>query len=184
MTTTTATGPSASTERTFYLAIAVVSAVAVALLGWILVLRDPPAGDSAALSFMPAVNASMNALSASCLVLGGIAIRMRRIPVHRGFMLSALGFSAVFLVGYLAYHFVHGDTHYPEGAPLRTFYLALLASHVILSIVCFPMVLITFGLAFRNQLARHRKIAKWTLPIWLYVSVTGVAVFLMLRSVS
>lgn len=184
MTTTPAAASPASpsAERSFYLAVAVVSVLAVALLGWILVLRDPPASDTASLAFMPAVNASMNALSASCLVLGGIAIRQRKITLHRGLMLSALAFSALFLVGYLAYHFAHGDTHYPEGAPFRTAYLAMLASHVVLSIVCFPMVLLTFGLALRNQLARHRKIAKWTLPLWLYVSVTGVLVFLMLRT--
>lgn len=180
---TTALNPAPSTERNFYLGIAVVSAAAVGLLAWILILRDPPAGDAAALAFMPAVNAAMNALSASCLVMGFIAIRNKKIPLHRGLMLSALGFSALFLVGYLAYHFVHGDTHYPEGAPLRAFYLVMLASHVILSIVCFPMVLITFGLALRGQVLRHRKIAKWTLPLWLYVSITGVAVFVMLRSV-
>jgi putative membrane protein len=179
----TALNAAPSTERNFYLGIGVVSAAAVGLLAWILILRSPPPGDAAALAFMPAVNAAMNALSASCLVMGFIAIRTKRVPLHRGLMLSALGFSALFLVGYLAYHFVHGDTHYPEGAPLRTFYLAMLASHVILSIVCFPMVLITFGLALRGQVLRHRKIAKWTLPIWLYVSVTGVAVFVMLRSV-
>lgn len=175
---------SPSTERNFYAGIAVASVLAVGLLGWILILREPPPGDSAALAFMPAINAAMNALSASCLVMGFFAIRAKKIAVHRALMLSALGFSAIFLVGYLAYHFVHGDTRYPEGAPLRGPYLALLASHVILSIVCFPMVLATFGLALRNQIARHRRLAKWTLPIWLYVSVTGVAVFLMLRSVA
>ncbi len=180
---TTTLNDTASTERNFYLGIAVVSAAAVGLLAWILILRDPPPGDAAALAFMPAVNAAMNALSASCLVMGFIAIRNKKIQLHRGLMLSALAFSALFLVGYLAYHFVHGDTHYPEGAPLRTFYLVMLASHVILSIVCFPMVLITFGLALRGQVLRHRKIAKFTLPLWLYVSVTGVAVFVMLRSV-
>jgi len=182
MSSTTLNG-APSTERNFYLAIAIVSAAAVGLLAWILILRSPPPGDAAALAFMPAVNAAMNAMSASCLVMGFIAIRSKRIALHRGLMLSALGFSALFLVGYLAYHFVHGDTHYPEDAPLRTFYLSMLASHVILSIVCLPMVLITFGLALRGQVLRHRKIAKWTLPLWLYVSVTGVAVFVMLRSV-
>jgi putative membrane protein len=171
-----------SSDRALVLPIALVSLVAVALLGWILVLREPPAGDAAALAFMPAVNAAMNALSASCLVLGIVAIKARRPELHKRLMLGALGFSAVFLVGYLAYHFVHGDTRYPEGAPYRSAYLALLASHVILSIVAFPMVLATFALGLRSSFARHKKLAKWTFPIWLYVSVTGVAVFLFLRS--
>jgi putative membrane protein len=171
-----------ASDRALIVPVAAVSVVAVALLGWILVLREPPAGDAAALAFMPAVNAAMNALSASCVVLGVVAIKTARRELHRRLMLSALAFSALFLVGYLAYHFVHGDTRYPMDAPLRGAYLALLASHVILSIVALPMVLATFALGLRSSFARHKKLARWTFPIWLYVSVSGVFVFLMLRS--
>lgn len=174
--------PSSSSDRALVLPIAIVSIVAVALLAWILILREPPAGDAAALAFMPAVNAAMNALSASCLVLGLVAIKNGRRDVHKRLMLSALAFSAVFLVGYLVYHFVHGDTPYPADAPYRGAYLALLASHVILSIVAFPLVLATFALGLKSSFARHRQIAKWTFPLWLYVSVTGVAVFVFLRA--
>ncbi|UJR78547.1 DUF420 domain-containing protein [Sandaracinus amylolyticus] len=167
-------------DRAFYLANAAISLAAVALLGWILVLREP-AGDTGALAFMPAVNATMNGIAASCLAAGWIAIKRGKRDLHRALMLSAFGASAVFLVGYLVYHWVHGDTRYPEGAPLRGLYLGVLASHVVLSIVVFPMILATFWFALRNRFATHRKLARWTLPIWLYVSVTGVAVFLMLR---
>jgi putative membrane protein len=97
-------------------------------------------------------------------------------------MLSALASSGLFLAGYLVYHYVHGDTPYPAEAPLRGLYLAILLSHVVLSAIAFPMVLWTFSLALRGQLARHRRFAKWTYPLWLYVSVTGVVVFVMLRS--
>ncbi|MDQ3031511.1 MAG: DUF420 domain-containing protein [Myxococcota bacterium] len=170
-----------ASDRTFHLANAAISAIAVGLLGWILVVRDP-GGDGTALAFMPAVNATMNAVAASCLVAGWLAIRRGKRDLHRALMLSALGASALFLVGYLAYHWVHGDTRYPADAPLRTVYLAMLASHVVLSIVVFPMILATFWFALRDRLVTHRKLARWTLPIWLYVSATGVAVFLMLRS--
>lgn len=180
--TSSAAGPSQrADDRAFHLANAAVSLVAVGLLGWILVLREP-VGDTAALAFMPAVNATMNAIAASCLVAGWLAIRRGKRELHRALMLSALGASAIFLVGYLAYHWVHGDTRYPADAPLRAVYLAVLASHVLLSIVVFPMILATFWFALRGRLVTHRKLARWTLPIWLYVSVTGVAVFLMLRT--
>lgn len=167
-------------NRTLALAVSVVSAIALALLGYILYLHEP-AGDTGALAFMPAVDAAFNTLSAALLVLGWVAIRQKRPTVHRALMLSAIGSSACFLVGYLAYHFVHGDTRYPEGAPLRGVYLAILASHVLLSIVALPMVLATSWLGLTSGHPRHRKIARFTLPIWLYVSVTGVVVFAMLR---
>lgn len=168
-------------DRWFYLANAIVSAAALAVIGWILVLREP-AGDSHALAFMPALNATLNGLSASCLLAGWIAIRSGRRELHRILMFGALGCSALFLAGYLVYHYVHGDTPYPEEGAMRAIYFAILASHVLLSIIALPMVIATFYLSLSKQLARHRRLARWTLPIWLYVSVTGVAVFLMLRS--
>jgi putative membrane protein len=168
-------------ERLYRAVNAVVSVAALALLSWLLLLRSPAQG-TASLAFMPAVNASFNALSATCIVLGLLAIRAKRPTVHRALMLSALVSSALFLAGYLVYHYVHGDTPYPAGAPFRGLYLGILLSHVVLSTVAFPMVLWTFSLALRGQIARHRRFAKWTYPVWLYVSATGVVVFLMLRA--
>lgn len=168
-------------ERVYVILNAIVSVAALGLLSWLLLLRSP-AQDGASLSFMPAINASFNALSCTCVVLGLLAIRAKRPTVHRALMLSALASSGLFLAGYLVYHYVHGDTPYPAGAPLRGLYLAILLSHVVLSAIAFPMVLWTFSLALRGQLARHRRFAKWTYPLWLYVSVTGVVVFVMLRS--
>lgn len=169
------------TDERAYLALnAVVSVAALALLTWLLVLRSPDDG-SASLAFMPAINAAFNSLSATCIVLGLLAIRAKRTSVHRALMFSALSSSALFLGGYLVYHYVHGDTPFPAEHPLRAVYLAILASHILLSAIAFPMVLWTFGLAFRGEFARHKRFAKWTYPLWLYVSVTGVVVFLMLR---
>lgn len=168
-------------DKSFLAVNAVVSLAAVASIGWILLLREP-AGDAHALSFMPAVNATMNALATAFLLGGYAAIRRKKRDVHRALMLSALGASAIFLVGYLVYHWAHGDTRYPEDGALRVPYLVILVTHVVGSIVCFPLVLTTFWLALRDDFARHRKLAKLTFPLWLYVSATGVVVFLMLRS--
>jgi putative membrane protein len=160
---------------------AVISAILLAILSWLLIIRSPE-GDPKALAFMPAVNAAFNSISSALIVLGLLAIRAKKIETHKKLMLSALGSSALFLVGYLVYHYVHGDTPFPKDNALRTPYLLILASHIILSIVALPMILWTFSLALRGQYQKHRAFAKWTYPIWLYVSVTGVVVFFMLRS--
>lgn len=170
-----------SDSRSLALVVSIVSAIAIAALVYILYLHEP-AGDAGALAFMPAVNAAFNTLSAALIVAGFAAIKSKKQKLHRALMTSALVSSACFLVGYVAYHFVHGDTHYPADAPLRVVYLGVLASHVLLSIVALPMVLATAWLGITSSHPRHRKIARFTFPIWLYVSVTGVIVFVMLRT--
>lgn len=167
-------------DRTFFIANGVISAVALSVIGYLLLLRkgDPSGLD---LRFMPAVNASLNATAASLLVAGYLAARRKAFRAHQWLMTSALGASSLFLVGYLAYHFVHGDSKYPPGAPLRGLYLFVLASHVLLSMAVVPLVLTSFYFAWRKQFSRHRAVTRFTLPIWLYVSVTGVLVFAMLR---
>jgi putative membrane protein len=167
--------------RSLALVVTIVSAIAVAALAYILYLHEPT-GDTGALAFMPAVNASFNTLSAAFIVAGLAAIRTKRQKLHRALMLSALASSACFLVGYISYHYVHGDTRYPIDGPLRSLYLGILASHVLLSIVALPIVLATAWLGITSGHPRHRKIARFTFPIWLYVSVTGVVVFAMLRT--
>jgi len=166
-------------DRTFYLFNAVLSSVAVLFIAFIL-LRDKGAGGSD-LSFMPAINASFNALSASCLVAGYVAIRMKKIAVHRVLMVTAFACSSLFLVGYLSYHFVHGDTKFTGVGPIRIAYFALLISHILLSLSVVPLALTSFYFAFTRSFARHRRLNRVFLPIWLYVSVTGVLVFFMLR---
>ena len=131
---------------------------------------------------LPAANASFNSLSALCLVFGYINIRRRNRVVHKRFMLSATVFSALFLVCYVTYHFFHGDTIFPGHGPVRALYLSILASHVILSIVALPMVLMAFFFSLTGRFAMHRRIARWTFPVWLYVSITGVVVFVFLRA--
>lgn len=174
------TATAGRTDRTFFTINALVSVVAVATIGFILTRhRSNPA--SLDLSFMPAVNATFNALSASALALGYVAIRQGRRERHRFWMVSAFVLSSLFLVGYLSYHFVHGDTKFAGVGPIRIVYFTILVSHVLLSLTVVPAALTSFYFAFTRQFDRHKRLNRIFLPIWFYVSVTGVVVFAMLR---
>jgi putative membrane protein len=170
----------APSDRSFWIFNVTVSTVAVGFLGWLLLVRES-GGTAADLSFMPAVNATLNAASATLLLRGLKAIRSGRRETHKRLMVSAFAASAVFLVGYVIYHYAHGDTRYPGVGPIRILYFGILITHVFLSIVMLPMILTTFYLATRQRFAAHKRVARWTLPIWIYVSITGVVIFLMLR---
>lgn len=129
---------------------------------------------------LPTVNASLNALSAILAVAGWRAIRAGRRERHRTLMLSALTCSALFLAGYLTRLALTGTHRFPGGGALRAAYLALLGSHTLLAAAALPLVLITLSLALRERFQAHRRLARWTFPIWAYVSVTGVVVYLVL----
>lgn len=167
-------------DRSFWIFNAVVSAAAVGFLGWLLLVREA-GGVHADLSFMPGVNAVLNATSATFLLFGLAAIRNGRRELHKRLMVSAFAASAVFLIGYVFYHYAHGDTPFQGEGVTRAIYFAVLITHVLLSIVMLPMILGTFFLAARERFSAHKKLARWTLPIWLYVSVTGVVIYFMLR---
>ena len=128
----------------------------------------------------PTLDATLNASSAIFLAAGYLFIRRRNIRAHRLCMLCAFASSSLFLVCYLWYHSHHGVTHFHGTSALRTVYLTLLGSHTALAAVIVPLVVITLTRALRRDFARHRQIAAWTFPIWLYVSVTGVVVYWML----
>jgi uncharacterized membrane protein YozB (DUF420 family) len=132
------------------------------------------------LSDLPLLNASLNATSAVFLVLGYAFIRQRRIRLHRACMISACVVSALFLTSYVVYHANVGSKHFPGTGPIRTVYFAILITHVILAAAVPPLALITLIRGLRGRFDRHVAIARWTLPIWLYVSVTGVVVYVML----
>lgn len=129
---------------------------------------------------LPAVNATLNAIAATLLVIGYVLIRRGRIARHRQVMLAAFATSALFLVSYLVYHANVGSRPFPGTGPIRTIYFVILITHVVLAAAILPMALLTLGYGLRGRYARHVPIARWTLPIWLYVSVTGVIVYLML----
>lgn len=176
----TTASPSASATRLPIIAIVAVSAAAVSFLLWLLYVHHPPSSFADRLNFLPTLNAVLNGLSAIALVTGYSFIRRRRIAAHRASMMTAFAFSSLFLVSYILNHALHGDTLYPGHGTIRTVYLSILASHVLLSVIVLPMVLTTFFFALTNRLPQHRRLARFTFPIWLYVSVTGVVVRVML----
>ena len=132
----------------------------------------------------PALNALLNLLSAVFLTVGFVQIRNGRMRRHRAFMLAAFFTSCAFLVSYLGYHHYAGSTRFPGEGWIRTLYFAILISHSILAALVVPLVLVTLTRGLRERFPAHRSIARWTLPIWLYVSVTGVLVYLMLYHLS
>ncbi len=129
---------------------------------------------------LPEVNATLNAISTLLLVTGYIFIRRGQTQEHRLCMLAAFATSALFLASYLIYHFNVGSVAFTSQGTIRTVYFIILISHIILAIAILPMAIVTLLRALRGQLESHRRIAKWTLPLWLYVSVTGVVVYWML----
>lgn len=132
------------------------------------------------ISYLPHVNAILNSTSAILLIAGYRLIRKGRINAHRNCQLTAFTTSALFLISYLTYHYYHGATRFPAQGIVRTLYFTILITHTILAVVIVPMILLTLYRAARMDFIRHRRIARWTLPLWLYVSVTGVIVYLML----
>lgn len=132
------------------------------------------------MSSLPSLNAALNATSAALVVAGYSFIRRRKINAHRACMIAATCSSALFLISYLIYHYNHGATRFAGTGMARPIYFAILGSHTLLAILLVPMVIVTLGRALRERFDKHRQIARWTFPIWLYVSVTGVAVYFML----
>ena len=130
--------------------------------------------------FLPAIIAGINTLTALALLLGYYFIRQQNVTMHRAMMGTAFGLGAIFLLCYVSYHSQAPQTRYPADAPLRALYLALLGSHILLAIVTVGLVLFTLYFALTQQFVRHRRLARWTFPIWLYVSVTGVVVYFMI----
>jgi uncharacterized membrane protein YozB (DUF420 family) len=129
---------------------------------------------------LPLVNASLNTLATILLLWGFSLIRKRRIEAHRAVMLSAFGVSIAFLVCYVVYHAQVGSVKYPNTGPIRYVYYTILVTHVLLAFTVPVLAIITLSRALAKKFDKHRRIARWTFPIWLYVSVTGVIVYLML----
>lgn len=135
---------------------------------------------SVSLSFLPALNACLNGTSAILLTAGYICVRRGKILAHKTCMLSAVACSAAFLASYLYFHFHAGIVRFTGQGAIRPMYFTILTTHTILAVVIVPLVLITLTFALRAQFRRHKKIARWTLPLWLYVSLTGVLVYWLL----
>ena len=131
-------------------------------------------------SIFPVINASLNGASAVLIMTGRTFIRQGRIAIHRGFMIAAVVTSSLFLVSYLYYHAHVGSVRFKGHGIARPVYFTILTTHTILAAVIVPLVIVTLSRALRDRFDRHRAIARWTFPLWLYVSITGVVIYIML----
>jgi putative membrane protein len=179
---TTLTSNEKRTPLSIVAAIIAISAIASLFLCWLVYFHAPADVAGTHLLFLPALNSVLNALSAFALVAGFVFIRTRRIKAHRMAMFIAFVFSTLFLVSYITNHALHGDMRFHGQGLIRPVYFDLLISHIGLSVLALPLILITFFLSLSGRFPAHRRLARWTFPIWLYVSVTGVAVYAMLAA--
>ncbi|HUP46968.1 MAG TPA: DUF420 domain-containing protein [Thermoanaerobaculia bacterium] len=134
------------------------------------------------MSYFPAWNAFLNALSAVLLLTGYVMIRRKRIDIHRRFMLAACATSVLFLISYVTYHTLRGGivTTFEGTGFIRTLYFTILISHTILAVVILPLAIVTVWNGLRMRVPQHRRVARWTFPLWIYVSITGVLVYFFL----
>src|ERR1700679_556024 len=177
----TAPNPNYRTPPSIIAAIIGISAVASIFLAWLVYYHPPVDAAGTHLTFLPALDAILNALCAIFLLLGFRSIHRREITAHRNSMFAA---SSASLVASIVNHILHGDMLFPTTHPTARFiYLwILLLPHIFLAVVALPMILITFFLSLTGRFPAHRKLARWTFPIWLYVSVSGVVVYAMLAA--
>jgi putative membrane protein len=172
----------ARTPPSVIAAIIAISAVASLFLFWLIYFHPPADVSGTHLAFLPALNAFLNALAAVALLVGFGFIRAGRVGPHRASMFTAFVFSSAFLAAYITNYALHGEMHFQGQGGVRAVYFPLLISHIILAVLGLPMILITFFLSLTGRFPTHKKLARWTFPVWLYVSVTGVIVYLMLAA--
>jgi uncharacterized membrane protein YozB (DUF420 family) len=135
------------------------------------------------LSIFPALNASLNGASAVLIATGRVLIRRKKVNLHRACMIAAVATSTLFLASYLYYHAHVGSVRFPGQGWIRPVYFTLLISHTVLAAAVVPLVLLSLTLGLRGRFDRHRRISRWTYPVWLYVSITGVLVYVVLYQI-
>lgn len=150
-------------------------------LFWLIYFKPPAQASGEWLLYLPFVNAILNTITSMLLIVGYKLIKVGKREAHARTMLAAVGSSALFLVSYLLYHHYQGDTKFLGPGFIRPLYFFILITHIVLSMIQVPLILTTLWLAFRKNWRAHKKVAKVTFPIWLYVSVTGVLVFVFLK---
>ncbi len=160
--------------------IGVVSALVVFSIGFVLLLRQTEIQRGSDVSALPTLNAFLNGTSAVLLTVGYVLIRLKKVTAHKTCMVTAFGMSSLFLISYLIHHYRVGSVLFGGTGFIRPVYFTLLISHIVLAACIVPLVLITIYRAWNEQFEKHMRIARWTLPLWLYVSVTGVIVYWML----
>jgi len=159
-----------------------ISVFAFLFLIWLIYFREATETTAGWVSQLPALNALLNSTSTILIILGYIAIRRQEFIKHMKLMLTAFVTSSLFLISYLLYHNFVGHTPFPGEGWIRPIYFFILITHIILSAFVVPLVLTSFYFAYSGKFGTHRKVSKWTLPIWLYVSVTGVMIFFILNA--
>jgi putative membrane protein len=162
----------------------VVWVLTVAVWGLVGAMRQPekiPLPPGVSLSFLPMVHACLNSLVALFLVLALVMIKRNDVRMHKLFVSAAMICSALFLTCYVVYHFTTAETRFGGEGAIKLAYLLLLISHIVLAAISLPFILLTWVYGFTNQFQKHRKLAKWVFPVWLYVAVTGPICYLMLR---
>lgn len=178
-------GTPESARATGQLPLVVILTLSAAILGflfWLIYFQEPSAGAATReTSVLPAFNALCNAVSATCVATGIFFIKRGNRTGHGVLMVCALIASTMFLGGYITYHHLYGDTRFIRQDWIRPLYLFILASHILLSMAVVPLILSSIFFAIRRRWNSHRRVSRWTYPVWLYVSVTGVIVFFMLR---
>lgn len=162
--------------------ILLISSLAFLFLLWMLYIKEGSDLSAEWVEQLPALNAFLNSVSTVLILSGFAAIKKRRFIAHMKFMLTAFITSSLFLVSYLLYHNFTGHTPFPGQGFIRPVYFAILISHIILSAFVVPLVLTSFYFAYSGKFKTHRKVSRWTFPIWLYVSITGVVIFFILNA--
>ncbi len=162
--------------------IVIISVVALLFLIWLIYMKAPAASEVPWVKNLSFLNATFNMFSTMFLLLGFREIKRRNFAKHMNYMISAFITSSLFLVSYIVYHHFVGDTLFQGEGIIRPIYFFILITHIVLSAFVVPLVLTSFFFAFSGKFETHRKVSKWTFPIWLYVSVTGVLVFILLKS--
>ncbi|MGZ3788474.1 MAG: DUF420 domain-containing protein [Bacteriovorax sp.] len=171
-----------SSDKNIFAIIVFLSFAVLSFLIWLIYFKPVANPEGATwISSLPALNAFLNTITSIFLVTGLVFIKQNKIEWHKRAMLAATFTSALFLLGYISYHHFHGDTKFVATGMVRPIYFSVLISHILLSAVQVPLILSTLYLGLTKKFVKHKKVAKITFPIWLYVSVTGVVIFAMLR---
>ena len=180
MTNPAAAPPPTKSPKAAITTLIVISMLALGFISWLLLVHHAIANSSNELSFLAPLEACFNGFSAVAILMGVRYIRRRKITAHRNSMITAFVFSSLFLITYIVHHTLRGDIIFAGHGAIRIIYLAILISHIVLSAFALPLILIAFFLAFTRRFSTHRKITPITYAMWLYVSVTGVVVYVML----
>lgn len=170
-------------DANIYILIGTISFLALGFLIWLIYFRSvaETAGEGRWVELLPVVNVFLNTLTSISLISGFVFIKKNHINLHKKAMLTATFTSALFLISYVTYHHFHGDTKFQAMGLIRPVYFGILITHILLSAVQVPLILATLYLALTKKFVKHKKLAKITFPVWLYVSITGVLIFIILR---